>query len=55
MVAIPSLDYVRQRLTGDPARFFAWMRENWHESRRLRVLTYLIGIGLVLLVLAWAS
>nr|WP_247713928.1 transglycosylase domain-containing protein [Qipengyuania xiamenensis] len=31
------------------------MRDNWHESRRLRVLTYLIGIGLVLLVLAWAS
>ncbi|WP_425594356.1 penicillin-binding protein 1A [Qipengyuania gelatinilytica] len=55
MVAIPSLDYVRQRLTGDPARFFAWMRDNWHDSRRLRVLTYLVGIGLVLLVLAWAS
>ncbi|UOR14759.1 penicillin-binding protein 1A [Qipengyuania aquimaris] len=55
MVAIPSLDYVRQRLTGDPARFSAWMRENWHESRKLRVLTYFIGIALVLLVLAWAS
>lgn len=55
MVAIPKLDYVRQRLTGDPARFLAWMRENWNHSRRLRVLTYLIGIGLLLLVLAWAS
>ena len=55
MVAIPKLEYVRQRLTGDPARFLAWMRENWHESRRLRVLTYLIGIGLIFLVLAWAS
>ena len=55
MVAIPKLDYVRQRLTGDPARFLAWMRENWNHSQRLRVLTYLIGIGLLLLVLAWAS
>ncbi|MBX7461016.1 penicillin-binding protein 1A [Qipengyuania huizhouensis] len=55
MVAIPKLEYVRQRLTGDPARFLAWMRDNWHESRRLRVLTYLIGIGLIFLVLAWAS
>ncbi|MXO48601.1 penicillin-binding protein [Erythrobacter vulgaris] len=55
MVAIPKLDYVRQRLTGDPARFLAWMRDNWHHSRRLRVLTYLVGIGLILLVLAWAS
>lgn len=55
MVAFPSLDYVRQRLTGDPARFAAWMKENWHHSRRLRVLTYLVGIGLILLVLAWAS
>lgn len=55
MVAIPKLDYVRQRLTGDPARFLAWMRENWNHSQRLRVLTYLIGIGVLLLVLAWAS
>ncbi|MCA0977429.1 transglycosylase domain-containing protein [Qipengyuania flava] len=31
------------------------MKENWQDSRRLRVLTYLIGIGLILLVLAWAS
>ncbi|WP_247713622.1 penicillin-binding protein 1A [Qipengyuania sphaerica] len=31
------------------------MRDNWHHSRRLRVLTYLGGIGLILLVLAWAS
>ncbi len=55
MVAIPDLAYVRQRLTGDPARLFAWMKDNWHDSRRLRVLTYLVGIGLILLVLAWAS
>ena len=55
MVAIPDLTYVRQRLTGDPSRFFAWMRDNWHDSRRLRVLTYLAGIGLLLLVLLWAS
>ncbi len=55
MVAFPSLDYVRQRLTGDPQRFIAWMKDNWHHSRRLRVLTYLVGIGLILLVLAWAS
>lgn len=55
MVAIPSLTYVRQRLTGDPVRFSAWMRANWHESQKLRVLTYVIGIALVLLVLAWAS
>ena len=55
MIAIPDLAYIRSRLTGDPARFTAWMRENWHESRRLRVLTYLIGIGLIFLVLAWAS
>ena len=55
MVAFPSLNYVRQRLTGDPARFIAWMKDNWHHSRRLRVLTYLLGIGLILLVLAWAS
>ncbi|MBX7457471.1 transglycosylase domain-containing protein [Qipengyuania sp. 1NDH17] len=31
------------------------MKDNWHHSRRLRVLTYLLGIGLILLVLAWAS
>ncbi|WP_460100583.1 penicillin-binding protein 1A [Qipengyuania sp. 483] len=31
------------------------MKDNWHDSRRLRVLTYLVGIGLILLVLAWAS
>ena len=55
MVAIPTLDYVRRRLTGDPARFVAWMRENWHHSRRLRVSTYIVGIGVLLLVLAWAS
>lgn len=55
MVAIPDLAYVRQRLTGDPVRLFTWMKENWQDSRRLRVLTYLIGIGLILLVLAWAS
>ena len=55
MVAFPSLDYVRRRLTGDPARFIAWMKDNWHDSRRLRVMTYLVGIGLLLLVLAWAS
>ena len=55
MVAIPDLAYVRRRLTGDPVRLFTWMRENWHDSRRLRVLTYLVGIGLLLLVLAWAS
>ncbi len=55
MVAIPDLAYVRQRLTGDPVHLFTWMKENWQDSRRLRVLTYLIGIGLILLVLAWAS
>ncbi|WP_425594641.1 penicillin-binding protein 1A [Qipengyuania aurantiaca] len=55
MVAIPTLDYVRRRLTGDPARFAAWMRDNWHHSRRLRVATYIVGIGVLLLVLAWAS
>ena len=55
MVALPDLDYIRHRLTGDPARFLGWMRANWHGSRRLRVGTYLAGIGLILLVLAWAS
>ena len=55
MVALPDLDYIRHRLTGDPARFLGWMRANWHGSRRLRVATYLAGIGLILLVLAWAS
>ncbi|QZD88172.1 penicillin-binding protein 1A [Qipengyuania psychrotolerans] len=49
------LEYVRTRLTGDPARFISWMRENWHESRRLRVVTYLVGIAVMLLVLLWAS
>ena len=55
MVDIPSLDYVRERLTGDPARFSAWMRENWHHSQRLRVITYLVGIALMLIILIWAS
>ena len=55
MVELPSLEYVRQRLSGDPRRFSAWMRENWHHSQRLRVITYLVGITLMLLVLMWAS
>ena len=55
MSEITYLQYARERLTGDPVRFVNWMRENWHESRRLRVLTYLIGIAVALLVLLWAS
>ena len=55
MYAPPDLDYIRHRLTGDPSRFLAWMRANWHESRRLRVVTYAAGIGLILLVIAWAA
>ena len=49
------LQYARGRLTGDPVRFADWMRENWHHNQRLRVLTYLIGIAVMLLVLLWAS
>ena len=49
------LEYARGRLTGDPVRFADWMRENWHHNQRLRVLTYLIGIAVMLLVLLWAS
>ena len=55
MIASPDFAYIRNRLTGDPARFIGWIRENWHKSRRLRVATYVAGIGLVLLVLLWAS
>ncbi|PZT91031.1 MAG: penicillin-binding protein [Citromicrobium sp.] len=49
------LSYVRRRLTGDPQRFASWIRRNWHLNAKLRIVTYLIGIALVLLVLAWAS
>ncbi|SFP11344.1 penicillin-binding protein 1A [Qipengyuania nanhaisediminis] len=49
------LQYYRERLTGDPVRFVNWMRENWHDNQRLRVMTYLTGIALMLLVLLWAS
>ncbi|MDG6078265.1 penicillin-binding protein [Erythrobacter litoralis] len=31
------------------------MRENWNYSRRLRIATYLVGIFLALLVLAWST
>ena len=55
MFALPDLAYIRHRLAGDPRRLISWMRENWHENRRLRVVTYAAGIGLILLVLAWAS
>lgn len=49
------LSYVRRRLTGDPQRFASWIRRNWHLNAKLRIVTYLIGIALILLVLAWAS
>ena len=49
------LPYWRSRLSSDPRRLFAWLRENWSESRKVRIVTYLIGIFLALLVLAWSA
>ena len=49
------LPYWRSRLSSDPRRLFAWLRENWSESRKVRIVTYLVGIFLALLVLAWSA
>ncbi len=49
------LSYWRTRLTHDPRRFAVWMGENWHHNRKLRILSYIAGICLLLLVLAWAA
>lgn len=55
MAQMIDFSYIRQRITGDPQRFIAWMRENWHHSARLRIVTYLVGIALLMVVLLWAS
>ena len=49
------LSYWRTRLTDDPRRFAVWVRENWHHNRKLRIVTYVAGICLVLLAIAWAA
>ena len=49
------MSYWRSRLAGDPRRFLVWMRENWHHNRKLRLVTYIMGIFLALLVLAWSA
>ena len=49
------LPYWRSRLSSDPRRLFAWLRENWSDSRKVRIVTYLVGIFLALLVLAWSA
>ena len=49
------MSYWRSRLAGDPRRFLVWMRENWHHNRELRLVTYIMGIFLALLVLAWSA
>ncbi|MEZ5682330.1 MAG: transglycosylase domain-containing protein [Erythrobacter sp.] len=50
-----ALEYYRYRLTNDPQRLRAWFGENWAHSRRLRVASYAVGVGVVLVVLAWAT
>ncbi len=48
-----TMSYWRGRLANDPRRFARWMCANWAHSTRLRILTYLAGLVLALLVLAW--
>ncbi|TMM50010.1 penicillin-binding protein 1A [Qipengyuania marisflavi] len=55
MENLSALAYARHRLRRDPAMLYAWFGENWHKSRKLRVISYIAGIGLVLLALAWTT
>ena len=55
MSELTALQYYRHRLTGDPRRLVAWFRDNWYSSQKLRVGSYLVGILVALLVLAWAT
>lgn len=50
-----SLNYIRYRISRDPQRLYAWFQDNWAHSRRLRIASYGAGIGLALLILAWAT
>lgn len=48
------LEYFRYRLRRDTSGVGQWFSANWQRSGRFRFMTYLVGIGLALLVLAWA-
>ncbi|WP_324827287.1 penicillin-binding protein 1A [Qipengyuania zhejiangensis] len=50
-----ALDYYRYRISRDPRRLAAWFNENWSHNRKLRVASYAVGLGVVMVVLAWAT
>ncbi len=50
-----TLQYYRHRLGNDPRRFVAWFNENWSSNRKVRVVSYIIGLGILLLMLVWAT
>ncbi len=47
--------YYRYRISRDPQRLIAWFNDNWAHSRRLRVSSYIVGLAVIALVLAWAT
>ena len=49
------LQYYRHRLTDDPRRLVVWFKDNWSTNGKLRVVSYVAGVAVVLLVLAWAT
>ena len=50
-----ALAYYRSRIRRDPQRLIAWFNENWAHSRKLRVTSYIAGLAVIALVLAWAT
>ena len=48
------LENFRYRIRRNASGVAAWFRDKWHNSKRFRFLTYLIGIGVAVLMLSWA-